>query len=75
MITKAQRRDAIRQMVDLYGIRLDLPPDIRLSAIWLALTEYKACESSAFRAVEVGREVLDDVAESYAVLDGLEVQA
>lgn len=73
MITKQQRRDAIRQLVDLHGIRLGLPPDIRLSAVWLALTEYKANESSAFRAVEIGREVLDDVAEGYALLDGLEV--
>lgn len=71
-ITTQQRQDAIRALVDLHGIRLGLPADIRTTAIWLALSTYRADESSAWRAVEDGRYLLSEVAEGYQLLDGLE---
>lgn len=74
-ITTAQRQDAIRALVDLHGIRLGLPASIRTTAIWLALSTYRADPASAWRAVEDGRYLLDEVAEGYALLDGLGAQA
>lgn len=71
MITKQQRQDAIRALVDLHGIRLGLPASLRSEAIWLALSTYRADESSAWRAVEDGRYLLNNAAEGYQLLDGL----
>lgn len=74
-ITTQQRQDAIRALVDMHGIRLGLPAALRSEAIWLALSTYRADESSAWRAVEDGRYLLDEVHEGYQLLDGLGVQA
>lgn len=70
-ITTQQRQDAIRALVDLHGQRLGLPAAIRTTAIWLALSTYRSDPASAWRAVEDGRYLLNEVAEGYQLLEGL----
>lgn len=73
MITTQQRQDAIRALVDLHGSRLGLPAAIRTTAIRFALSTYRADPGSAWRAVEDGRYLLDEVVEGYQLLEGLGV--
>jgi hypothetical protein len=70
MITTADRRQAIRQLVDMHGSRLGLDAGIRASVAGLALVEYEAeGHASAHRAVQAGRKMLNRVAADYLVLE------